>query len=62
MTNNKQQTSWKAPRKLKKQIPKNTPYCYDKKRCVFWKYFEGNLGYCNFINDYITDSIKECGK
>jgi hypothetical protein len=62
MTNNKQQTSWKAPRKLKKQIPKNTPYCYGKKRCKFWQYVSNNMGYCKFINNYITDSIKECGK
>jgi len=52
----------RSPRKLKKQIPKNTPYCYGKKRCKFWQYVSGNLGYCKFINNYIIDSIKECGK
>lgn len=62
MTDNKQKTRLKAPRKLKKQIPKNTFYCYGKKRCKFWKYLDGNYGHCTYMNDEVLDSIKICNK
>lgn len=63
----------KLPRKIKKQIPKNTPYCYsidverNKKTPLidgsYWirtcKYYYS--GVCKKLNCEIEDQIKSCG-
>ena len=67
----------KIPRKIKKQIPKNTPYCYvmtsgiiypetglsyyNIKTCPFYKFNKDEGGYCNLIKYEILDQIKYCG-
>lgn len=66
----------RIPRKLKKKIPKNTPYCYSFhnklnrkekgfsyhiKPCVFYKHLTGIEGYCTLIKCEIDDQVKSCG-
>lgn len=61
----------RIPRKLKKKIPKDTPYCYEPdceknkketgftywiKPCVFY-----SKGYCKLIKCEIMDQVKSCG-
>jgi hypothetical protein len=72
MSNNKQ----RIPRKIKKQIPKGSPYCYTMdmkkqrkekgftlhiKSCGFYKHVEGVEGYCRLLNCEIDDQCKSCG-
>ena len=67
----------RLPRKLKKQIPKDTFYCYrpDNKKnrcekgftfwfkpCGFYVHRSGLLGYCNLKNCTVFDQVKECGE
>lgn len=66
----------RIPRKLKKKIPKNTPYCYSFskklnrkenvfgyhiKPCGFYKYLTGIGGCCTLIKCEIDDQVKSCG-
>lgn len=54
----------RIPRKKKKQIPKNTYYCYDSKTmisCPFHICGDGIFGYCSLIYCKIEDQIKSCG-
>lgn len=72
MKNNKQ----RIPRKIKKKIPKGTPYCYSPnnklnrkekgftfhiKPCGFYKRVEGIEGYCKLYNCEVDDQCKSCG-
>ena len=68
----------RIPRKIKKQIPKNTPYCYapdDKKNakqkdffpfwiktCPFYKHIDEFDGWCKLIKHEIDDQCKLCGR
>ena len=67
----------KIPRKLKKKIPKNTPYCYVPdfkknaqqkelfpywiKSCPLYQHQEGINGWCRLIKDEVIDQCKSCG-
>ena len=67
---------WRVPRKLKKQIPKNTPYCYTPtsgwktlkgggqgytiKCCPFWEYRESDFGWCKLVKYNVLDQCKSC--
>ena len=66
----------RIPRKIKKKIPKNTPYCYqiDNKKqrkekgfvfhiksCVFYKYTGSIFGHCKLFNCEVEDQCKSCG-
>lgn len=63
----------KVPRKKKKQIPKNIPYCYTPikfdmktggyhiKTCPFYKSDgDGLFGRCSLLDCEVMDQIKEC--
>lgn len=65
---------FRIPRKKKKQIPKNIPYCYtpigyDKKTgiyhvkiCPFWKDIPDDniFGTCTLLNCEVEDQCKSC--
>lgn len=62
----------RIPRKLKKKIPKNTPYCYlpdyeKNAKEIGWTYwikpcpFYQPGGWCKIIKDEIEDQCKSCG-
>lgn len=51
----------KLPRKIKKKIPKNTPYCYSRFTCKYYKHIEGVEGYCKLIKYEVEDQMKSCG-
>ena len=61
----------RLPRKLKKKIPKDTPYCYTitgrflggyyTKTCPFYKHIEDVDGHCKLLNCGVDDQIKSCG-
>ena len=62
----------KIPRKKKKQIPKDTPYCYTAlemlddggmliKSCPFYEHVDGIEGKCRLLKCEIEDQIKSCG-
>lgn len=66
----------RIPRKKKKQIPKDTPYCYTIKSgwiypkegrpyiktkvCPFYKHIEDVTGYCKLIKYEVDDQVKSC--
>ena len=68
----------RIPRKKKKQIPKDTFYCYTPesgmiypkeglpyykiKPCGFYKHVDGLEGYCSLLKCEILDQVKECGE
>lgn len=68
----------KIPRKKKKQIPKDTFYCYKSisgmiypkeglsyykiKSCIFYNHIKGLEGYCRLLKCEVTDQVKECGE
>jgi len=67
----------RIPRKLKKKIPKDTPYCYSPdikenkqfaglftygiKSCPFYKSMGRTEGWCRLIRDEVMDQCKSCG-
>ncbi len=65
----------RIPRKLKKKIPKHTPYCYTPdvemqkkmpgvywiKQCPFYRHLGGIDGWCKLIKHEIEDQCKSCG-
>lgn len=67
----------RLPRKLKKKVPKNTPYCYKFKEfledglgykitpCPLFTYkldLDGEyIGYCKYLKCEIDDQCKSCG-
>jgi hypothetical protein len=67
----------KIPRKLKKKVPKNTPYCYVPdfkknaqqkelfpywiKTCPFYQYQEVIEGWCRLVKCEVMDQCKSCG-
>ena len=70
-------SKWRVPRKKKKLIPKDTPYCYlptssmiyesgrlpyyKIKTCPFFEFKDSLEGYCKLANCTIWDQVKECG-
>ncbi len=66
----------RIPRKLKKKIPKNTPYCYVPdfkknaqqkelfpywiKSCPFYQQQEGIEGWCRLVKNEVMDQCKSC--
>ena len=68
----------RIPRKKKKKIPKDTPYCYTPlsgmqdlgggrygykiKSCPYYKHVDGLDGHCSLLNCEVTDQVKECGE
>lgn len=70
-------TNWRVPRKKKKLIPKDVPYCYTMvsdiiyesgqlpyyktKTCPFYQYKDGLEGYCKLVKCEVMDQVKECG-
>lgn len=67
----------RIPRKLKKMIPKNTPYCYNPdfkknakqeslfpywiKPCPFYEHKQNIDGWCRLIKCEVLDQCKSCG-
>jgi hypothetical protein len=64
---------FRVPRKLKKKIPKNIPYCYTPikfdmntgiyhiKPCPFYKHIKGIDGFCKLLKCEVEDQCKSCG-
>ncbi len=65
----------RIPRKKKKQIPKDIPYCYTPikfdmetgiyhtKTCPFYEHKEdGLIGHCRLVNCEVWDQVKVCGE
>jgi hypothetical protein len=66
----------RIPRRLKKKVPKNTPYCYvpDHKKnaqqkelfpywiksCPFYQHQEGIEGWCRLVKSEVMDQCKSC--
>jgi hypothetical protein len=66
----------RIPRKLKKKIPKNTPYCYTPdhkknaqqkelfpywiKSCPFYQHQEDIEGWCRLVKGEVMDQCKSC--
>ena len=62
----------RIPRKKKKQIPKNIPYCYTPghfdmetgiyhvKPCPFYEHRKGIEGHCRLLKCDVDDQVKSC--